>query len=133
MSESDPELLTFVFTFHVVDRILNADGRLEGSEIDWLVDLFPHDSLYDRGLIDDDDALTERYDELLEEALAHLPEHLNDDAKAALIQTFFESALADGSYEPREAQMIAYACQLLGIPADRIHDALPEVELQLDD
>lgn len=133
MSESDPELLTFVFTFHVVDRILHADGNLDALEIDWLVELFPRESLYDRGLIDDDNALTERYDELLDEALETLPEHLNEDARAALIQTFFESALADGSYEPREAQMIVYACKLLGIPSERIHDALPDVELTLDD
>ena len=132
MVESDPELLTFVFTFHVVDRIVLADGDLDATEIAWIRDLFPRESLYDRGLIDDDNALTERYAELLDEALEHLPEHLNEDARAALVQTFFDSALADGAYDEREAEMIRYACSLLGIPPERIHDALPDVTLEDD-
>jgi len=121
MRPSDAELLTFVFTFHVVDRVLHADGDLVPLEIGWVARLFPSDSLYARGLIDDDNVLTDRYARLLEEAREHLGKRLDDDGKAALIQTFFESAFADGEVEPREAEMIAYACEQLGVPVARIH------------
>jgi len=50
----------------------------------------------------------------------HLADRLNEDAKAALIHTFFEGAFADGEVESRETEMIAYACELLGISTQRV-------------
>lgn len=130
---TDSELLRFVFTFYVVDQIVQADGRLEDAEVDWVLERFPHDTLVEHGLVDDDNVLTDRYRHLLADALMKLPQTLSRAEKLELIETFFDSAESDGEFAQEEGQMIMAAAQLLALPLDEVTSRLPELgELDLD-
>ena len=132
--DTDLDLLRFVFTFHIVDQIVHADDSIQRDEIDWVVEKFPREVLLGHGMIDESDALTERYRDLLAEALMRVPAELSTAEKSELIQTFFSSALADGEFEFREGEMIVIAAQLLGLPPAEITSHLPDLgELEFDE
>lgn len=134
MMDTDLDLLRFVFTFHIVDQIVHADDTVEREEIDWVVEKFPREVLLGHGMIDEGDALTERYRDLLAEALLRVPAELSVGQKSELIQTFFATALSDGEFEAREGEMIVIAAQLLGLPTSELTSHLPDLgELEFDD
>jgi uncharacterized tellurite resistance protein B-like protein len=124
---ADLDLLRFVFSFHVVDLIVQADDRVEPEEIDYVVEHFPRDALVSRGLIDDENRLTQHYRDLLAEALMRLPAELDQEAKLELIDAFFESAMADGHFEKPEKRAILVAANLLGVPPELIHHHLVDL------
>lgn len=121
---SDLDLLRVVFSFHVVDRIMHADHVLSVHEIDWVRQRFPREMLAANSLIDEDDVLTDRYRDLLAEALMRLPAELDEVGKITLIEQFFSSALADGNFEYREGHLIVAAARLLGLPLEALTDLL---------
>ncbi|MEZ4322808.1 MAG: TerB family tellurite resistance protein [Myxococcota bacterium] len=122
--DTDLEILRLVFSFHVVDQIMRADEHIDALEIDWVQDRFPLATLQGHGLVDDGHRLTDRYRDLLSEALMRLPAELDQDQKVELALTFFDSAMADGHFESTEAVQLQAAANLLGLPLERLHDAL---------
>lgn len=125
--DNDLELLRFVFKFHVVDRIVQADQVVEEAERAWVVEHFPRASLVERGLLDASNRLTPHYRDLLAEALVRLPAELGQEDKLQLIDAFFDTALADGSFEKPEKRAILMAANLLGVPPELIHHHLRDL------
>ncbi|MCA9493345.1 MAG: TerB family tellurite resistance protein [Myxococcales bacterium] len=125
--DSDLELLRFVFNFHVVDLIVQADQVVEEAEIAYVVENFPRDALASRGLIDEKNRLTDLYRDLLAEALMRLPAELDQEQKLELIDRFFETAMADGHFEKPEKRAILVAANLLGVPPELIHHHLHDL------
>lgn len=125
--DTDLELLQFVFTFHVVDTIVQADDVVEPSERAWVVKHFPRSSLVERGLITPENRLTHRYRDLLAEALVRLPAELGQEHKLFLIDAFFDTALVDGHFDEPERRAILTAANLLGVPPELIHHHLEDL------
>ncbi len=129
----DLDLLRFVFSFHVLDRIVHADDVVDPAEIAFVVERFPRSALEERGLIDERNCLTARYRDLLAEALVRLPAELDDAQKLKLIDGFFDGAAADGRVVKPEKRAIRMAVQLLGIPPELVHHRLHDLDTHSDE
>ena len=110
--------LSLAFSYHVVNRIMEADGIVMPSEARFIKAFFPEELLKNSGFVRADGSYTERYQTALGEALLRLPDELSDDQKKELVSTLKQAALADSHLENKEQLAVEHACSLLGIRVD---------------
>lgn len=127
--------LKLAFTYHMVRRIVGADGDFKVAEEQWMNQLFPASDLESCGFLEGR-SFTPRFQEALQQAMAELPTRLDPPEKLELIETFLGATLADGTLQHTEGHVLLEAAQILGLsPAelDRHLDTLDDVgQVELD-
>ena len=112
---TDLDRMRVAFAIQVAQRISNADGILDLSEIEWLMRLFPDDVLQACGFLDEHTHLTEATQTWARKARERLSAQLTTDQKLELISLFHEACMVDGEMHPREIQHLMRASRDLGL------------------
>lgn len=115
---SDLRRLQVAFAFHMTREVLEVDSVVHPQEVRFLERAFPEETLRELGFVDADGRPTPALAEAAEAALLELPERLTLGEKLALLESLVEASAADGQLAAEEADALAAAARMLGIPAD---------------
>lgn len=115
--------LKLAFSYHIVNQILGADGRVDPVEARFLARTFPALLLERSGFVAADGSFTDRWQEALGEALLTLPT-LSSAERVAIVDMFFRAAVVDDQFELTEASVMHRAARLLGLKEDEYAELL---------
>lgn len=107
--------LRVALTLVLARRVLQANRKVEASEIAWWQGAFPPEQLRQMGFVDDGNAFTDGLAKAATRAAEVLPDALTVAEKLELLSKLFESAMADGHLAPEETVELEKSAALLGI------------------
>lgn len=135
MAGFSTEELKLAFAYHVVQLIMGADQVVTEAENVYVKCHFPEDMLASSGFVDADGLLTPRFGEARDEALASLPDQLDQKTKLELVSMFVGAAVVDEQLDHGESQIFVAAASLLGVSTDELDahlDSMDETVGSLD-
>jgi len=129
MPPTDLELLTLVFTRHMLVEMLHADDKVDISEAELLIKLVPHSRLKEAGLLDGTGMPTEAWLAVRDEAIRELPLRLALDEKLKILTNLVKMAVVDDDLHRDEGSLLYASAEVLGVTPrqfDRHLDTLTE-------
>jgi len=115
---TDLDRMRVAFAIQVAQRISEADGILDLSEIEFLMKLFPDSVLRACGFVDEHTQLTDTARTWSERARTALATQLTTEQKLSLITIFHEACMVDGEMHPSEIRQLMRAARDLGLSRD---------------
>ena len=115
VAEQEAERMRLAFALWFTDRIVEADGVVQASEVEFVESLFPSDLLERLGL----DELSMR-EEYFVAARELLPVQLGHHDKLGLIGLFFSACYSDGTLDAREMRVLKEAGEMLGLTKEEV-------------
>lgn len=121
--DADPiETYKVVFALSVCERIIESDGEVTETEVEFLRRVFPQPRLHAMGLTD-----RVRFLGLRMRAAAALVEHLDDDAKLGLMGLFWRAGQSDGHVAREERSILRDAAAQLHLDWDVVEAYLRDL------
>ena len=124
-----PEL-EIAFRVHVVVLVMKADGRVLDAEREHYYRLFPRAKLIEHGFVGEEGQFTERMERAQQAALRRLPAQLSNQEKLEMLRGFHRAALADGTLEAHELQILFEGASFLGIDQEQFTHLMAELSLR---
>lgn len=114
--------LKLAFSYHIVNQILGADGKVVPAEARFFKRVFPQ-ALMEQSRFVEEGQFTQRWHDACGEALLRLPTLPVAD-RQKIVEGLFKAALSDDVFEFSEEAVMARAARLLGLSADDYDDVL---------
>ena len=114
------ERLRTAFVIDMTKRVIDADGKVVFSEIQFWSQLFPSSKLKELGFIDDENRFTDALLDAQMEAAVRLAAELDDEDKFAIIDVLHGACMADNIADEEEVEVVREAARILGITEDRL-------------
>lgn len=115
---TDLDRMRVAFAIQVAQRISEADGILDLSEIEFLMRLFPDSVLRACGFLDEQTRLTDTARAWSDQARTALAKQLTTEQKLELVSLFHEACMVDGEMHPSEIRQLMQAAGDLGLSRD---------------
>lgn len=108
--------LRIAFAVRIAQRITEADGVLDATEVELLERCFPVSMLQRAGFLDARRALTPEVDTEFRRALVELPQVLTTTEKLELVTLFHRAAAVDGEMHTEELRVLEEGAAMLLLP-----------------
>lgn len=119
MTESNIDDLKLAFCVFICQKIFEADAYVDYQEFKLFGQIFPRQLLRSVAFVDDNDEFTDHYQRATADALAQLPNVLDESEKLELLTLLHGACMADGELASRELEELRRGADLLGIaPAE---------------
>lgn len=108
--------LRIAFAVRIAQRITEADGVLDATEVDLLARCFPVPMLQRAGFLDSKRNLMPEVETEYRRALAELPQILTLAEKLELVTLFHRAAAVDGEMHAEERRVLEEGAAMLQLP-----------------
>ena len=119
MLAADLDRWKLALGWHVVTRLVAADGAVTSSESVYLERAFPRGAMEGAGFVDAHGAITPELGRAIEEAVRELPK-ARLDVRLSIVETVWKAAFVDGRLHGREAELAQEAGRLLRLTTDQV-------------